>query len=574
VQEATTSTRQCSTLGQSVTRTGSVDALLRLMFLAPGRLLPLVVLSVALTVPAIWAVLSVPVVYSREMTWDLMFNLDGAWRIYTGQTAHVDFHDPVGTLPFAVTALGFYLVGTKPFAFVVGECIVAAVITALAVVAVKDRLALVPGLLFVTLCAILALVPITIGDLPTAYTFAMAYNRFGWSLLGVLYLVLFVEPGDGRRSGLPDIVIAAVIMVALYYLKITYFGVAYAAVGLGLLTCRHMRQSYAAWCVALGVITLIAIAPFNHGYIADIVDAISAGSVRTQGALFLRNFAYGGAEQSSVIAANLVLLYLWLQGRVNVGSLVAGCFVLVSGLFLISQNAQDQGIPLYVIPALLISVAICDWVRSVRSDQPRPAIALIGATLSPLVLFVFYANVTLMGYHWKARQTSGAFVVSHTNLQGLAVPLDPDNVIADFATGRYSPALFGRLRNLRVRYELSQYEYVQTILELAELLRARGAADASVVVIDQVNPLPFAMGARAPRWGNLWWAEGIAWRAPGETFGEAGYVAIPHFPTQSTVVHDALIHYRQHLATEFAPWLESRYWTVLKRQSGRLTSSN
>jgi hypothetical protein len=552
----------------------AVDALLRGMFLTPGGPLQVLVLSVALTVPALWAVLSVPVIYSREMTWDLMFNLDGAWRLYTGQAAHVDFHDPVGTLPFAVTALGFYLVGTKPFAFIVGECIVAAVIAAFAVVAVKDRLALVPGVLFVALCAMLALVPVTIGDRPNAYTFAMAYNRFGWSLLGILYLILFVEPRDGRRSGLPDVVVAAVIIVVLYYLKITYFGVAYAAVGLALLTCRHVRQDYAAWCVALAAVTLIAVAPFNHGYIADIVDAISAGSIRTQGALFLLNFAYGGAEQGTVIAANLVLLYLWLQGRVSLGTLVAGCFVLASGLFLISQNAQDQGIPLYVIPALLITVAICDGFRATRSDQSRPAAALIGAALSPLVLFVFYANVTLIGYHMKARQAADTFVVPDTNLQGLAVPLDRDNVITDFATGRYSPALFGRLRNHRVRHELSQYEYVQTILELAELLRARGAAASSVVVIDQVNPLPFAMGARAPRWGNLWWAEEIEWRPPEEAFGEAAYVAIPRFPSRSVVVRDALIHYRQYLATEFAPWLESRYWTVLKRQSGRLTSNH
>src|ERR1700731_783194 len=127
----------------------AVDALLRRMFLTPGGPLQVLVLSVALTVPALWAVLSVPVIYSREMTWDLMFNLDGAWRLHAGQVAHVDFHDPVGTLPFAVTALGFYLVGTKPFAFIVGECIVAAVITALAIVAVKDRLALMTGVLFV-----------------------------------------------------------------------------------------------------------------------------------------------------------------------------------------------------------------------------------------------------------------------------------------------------------------------------------------------------------------------------------------------------------------------------------------
>jgi hypothetical protein len=107
-----------------------------------------------------------------------------------------------------------------------------------------------------------------------------------------------------------------------------------------------------------------------------------------------------------------------------------------------------------------------------------------------------------------------------------------------------------------------------------KLLRARGAAAAPVVVIDQVNPLPFVMGARPPRRSNLWSAEGIAWRPPDEAFGEAEYVAIPHFPTRSAVVDDALTQYQQYLDAEFAPWLESRYWTVLKRQDGQLISSH
>jgi len=567
------SLRQVATIDRK-SRADWIDALMRGMFLTPGGPLPLLVLSAVLIIPAIWAVLSSPVIYSREMTWDLMFNLDGAWRLYNGQTAHVDFHDPLGSLPFAATALGFYVVGTTPFAFLIGETIVAILITVLAVVAVKNRLALVPAALFVTLCALLTLVPLVIGDLPTEYTFAMAYNRFGWSLLGILYVIIFVGPRDGRRPVLTDVIAAAIIVVALYYIKITYFGVAFAGVGAALMTSRHVRQNYRAWCVVLALIALIALAPFNHGYIADIVDAISAGSVRTQVSLFLRNFAYGSAEQSSVIAADLVLFYLWLQGRVSLGTLIAGGFVFISGLFLISQNAQEQGIPLYVIPTLLILVAVCDWASAARSDQSRHAIALIGAASCPLLLFVFYANVAVFGYHLKAQQTAEIFVVADTNLQGLAVPRDRDNVIDEFATGHYSPTLFGRLRTQRVRYELSQYEYIQTVLELVEFLRTHGAAASSVVVIDQVNPLPFAMGARAPRRGNLWWAKEIAWRPPEEAFGDADYVAIPRFPTSNIVVEQALTHYQEYFATEFTPSFARRYWTVLKRRSTRPTSSD
>ena len=50
-------------------------------------------------------------VLSREMTWDLLFNLEGAWHIEHGHVPHRDFHDPLGPLSFALTNLGFRFVG-------------------------------------------------------------------------------------------------------------------------------------------------------------------------------------------------------------------------------------------------------------------------------------------------------------------------------------------------------------------------------------------------------------------------------------------------------------------------------
>src|SRR4029450_6787008 len=52
-----------------------------------------------------------PVMLSKAMTQDLLFNLSGAWHVYSGHVAHVDFHDASGRLSFLLTALGFHLVG-------------------------------------------------------------------------------------------------------------------------------------------------------------------------------------------------------------------------------------------------------------------------------------------------------------------------------------------------------------------------------------------------------------------------------------------------------------------------------
>src|SRR4051812_9820011 len=75
---------------------------------------------------AAWAVLSPPVMLSKAMTQDLLFNLSGAWHVYSGQVPHVDFHDPTGRLSFLLTALGFVLLGPGPFAFLVNVAIMTA----------------------------------------------------------------------------------------------------------------------------------------------------------------------------------------------------------------------------------------------------------------------------------------------------------------------------------------------------------------------------------------------------------------------------------------------------------------
>ena len=58
--------------------------------------------------------------FSREMTWDLLYNLAGAWHLHQGQVAHVDFHTPLGALTFELTRLGFAIAGAVPQAALVG----------------------------------------------------------------------------------------------------------------------------------------------------------------------------------------------------------------------------------------------------------------------------------------------------------------------------------------------------------------------------------------------------------------------------------------------------------------------
>ncbi len=151
-----------------------------------------------------WMLLSPGRVVSREMTWDMLFNVAGAWHVFQGQVPHVDFHDPLGELNFLLTAAGFRLVGPSPEAFLVGSSLLAVALFACACISAAPRLPLLPAALFVMFASLLVLMPANAGDLPSEYSFAMSYNRYGWSALSIVALVLFLpcaHTGDpGPRS--------------------------------------------------------------------------------------------------------------------------------------------------------------------------------------------------------------------------------------------------------------------------------------------------------------------------------------------------------------------------------------
>jgi hypothetical protein len=542
-------------------------SLVRVCFFDDAKLRWLIPASCLVLFASIWLLLSPGIIYSNEMTWDLLFNLDGAWRLYIGQVLHIDFHHPLGTLAFAVTTLGFHLVGVKPIAFVVGECVLAATFAVFALLAVKDRLPTLPGLLFVSMCILLILVPGVIGDGLSELTFAMSYNRFGWSALSILCLILFIEPREGRDPVWADLAIGAILTVGLLYLKITYFGVAVAAISLALLASRHVRFHWPGWCGLLLFVILVGLAPLNDAYRADIISAIASGRVRSRPLDLILQFTLDGAEQIWVLATILVLLYLVKRRHASLADVLLGFFIWISGFILLSQNAQAWGIPLYVVLAMILYVRLRNWLGSATGRPMVLASYLMTCTLLPLLPPLFSYSATLILYHRRAaEQLSRAIVVTETNLQGLAVPADDDSVFDEVATDRYTRDSFSRIRSVPSIHQLYQNEYVKTILGLADFLRARGAASARVVVIDQVSPLSFVLGTVPPRGANLWFGD-VDWQPPEQELQEADYVAIPRFPTWRATLTEGLEAYGRYLSTHFARSYETPYWTVLERNA-------
>jgi hypothetical protein len=502
------------------------------------------------------------------MTWDLLFNLDGAWRLYIGQLSHIDFENVFGTLPFAITALGFELIGIKPVAFIVGECLLATVLTVFAIIAVKDRLPILPGFLFVSLCATTVLVPGITGEDPSRLTFAMGYNRFGWSILNILYLILLIEPRERRDPVWTDLVVGSFLTIGLFYLKITFFGVAVAAISLALLTRRHIRQHWALWSGMLLLVIVVAFAPMNEAYRADIMSAIASGRAHSNLFPLVRVFAGNGVEQIWVFAEIIILLCLATLQYATFADVLFGLFIWASGFFVLTQNAQGPSVPLYLVLALLLYVRVGNWVQSATTRRWLTS-CLMACVLLPLIPPLLSNSISLVLYNHRAKMSDQKFIVATSNLQGLAVPKDKDNIFDEVAANRYTRDSFSRIRAWPRFLELTQEEYIKTVIDLTNFVRDKGIASGRITVIDQINPLPFVLGVTPPRGGNLWSGNGIPWQPPQEAFRDSDYVAIPRFPTDRATLIDALKVYGGYLSSRFVQRYETPYWTLLELRDGR-----
>jgi len=556
------------TTGRDVTgplpRFARLRGLIRAAALADARFAVLVLLAGLPLLAGIAALLMPGRILSREMTWDFMFNLAGAWHLRFGHVAHVDFHSAVGELNFLLTRLGFDVVGPRPIAFLFGVIAVAFVQFVLACWVAWRRLPLAPAVLFVAFTSLLVLMPANVGDMPTDFSFAMSYNRYCWSAISILALILFVPPRNERPGEAGDLAAGGILLAAMFYLKVTYFVAGLAALGLALAIFPHVRRCGAAWIAIGGLAIANALAPHSHAYLLDIWGAAQAGGVRTGLARHINSFFANAEGYAPYVAALLVAGVMALRGAAPVRLAVATGFIIATMLALLSQNAQLRGTPLGIVIAFLFYDQLRLQARERRS-RPLLTPALLALMIFPL-FSIGVSSVSLAAYVAKALGNERLFVVERTQLKGLAVRAEDGALLTAFTSGQVNYRLLNSARHVGARYELSPAEYVETILEAAAVLQDGRHAPGGVVVLDQVNPLPFMLGIEPARGGNLWSGSGELVLTPATIFAQAVHVLIPKFPTYSDATDAQVSVSRAYVAAHFPHREETESWIILSRR--------
>ena len=524
-------------------------------------------LAIAAGVPVLvgaWVLLASGLVLSREMTWDLLFNLEGAWHIEHGHVPHRDFHDPLGPLSFALTNLGFRFAGPTAMAFIVGELIALAMLFPVAVAAAAGRLAPLPAFLVVLYVGLLTLQPANVGDLPYAYSFAMSYNRWAWAALTILGLLLFVDPRRVKGRPWLDLAMAGGLVIFLFYLKITFAVVAIGGMVAAIGTVRRVREQWQWWTGLVALIVLTIAAPFNHSYLRDTWQFAMSGYARVDMLGHLNVFAANRAELSLYAVTIGLLVWLWQSGRGRFEVVVSAGILTGIGMFVLSQNAQQADIPVGIVITLLAYNTVAALFRGPRALRPSELTTILLIVLVWPLMSVGASAKVLAGYYRATTRLSLLLMPDTLNLRGLAVPAR-NSEVSD-ALDRAGYELLSTTREPPLRDPLGQAEYVASLVEAAALLTDRPQ---NILVLDQVNPLPFVLGYPPPRGSTLWLSPQAPVRGPHEIFDDVDVVLVPKYSTYAPCTAFLLDAYGGFLAQTFPLRTETASWTFLRRSVPR-----
>ncbi len=292
--------------------------------------------------------------YIAKHEGDAIHLLDILMRMEMGQTAHVDFLTPIGSMAFKPIV---WLMGPEVGAgraFLGSQVLIlAALIPAVFWIGIS-RLSTVQALCFGLIVTVLTTALVHGTSAPIS-SVSMHYNRWAW-VFAFLAIILAILPPSGLRLPVLDGVIIGTCFAILALIKVTYV----AAFVLPVFVALLLRRDWIAFvsgvvsgAVFLGVYTGLNGLDYWSAYLNDVVtvtlsDTRAIPSHPLSGVIAAPEFI--GA--SIVVLLSVIFLR---QSRQMNGGLVL--LLLVPGFFYVTfQNFANDPQWLYVLPVILFSL--------------------------------------------------------------------------------------------------------------------------------------------------------------------------------------------------------------------------
>jgi hypothetical protein len=478
----------------------------------------------------------------RVFEHDTFFALDGAFRVLRGQVPHRDFSTAWGPLIFLMDAAGLALAGLRPagigYANALWGALTAVWAYGIARTRLTSGLACAAGIYTV----LLIVAPFALGYSPLAFTHAMAYNRYGFALLGII-LIESSEP-----SGRAGAVSSGAAWALLAFLKISYAVVALPCLAI-VWACSGARRQRLLWlCAGAGAVTLLAACYLRFDLGDMLHDLAAAASGRS------RSWRPGDMLTPASIVEGLPLVLLASMvcanspraSRLRLGALALATLA-VSGI-LLSTNHQAESLPLTGFAALVLAN------YALRGDGPSGFST--GIDLPRKLAIMFLTSLSVL-------------------------PLALENATALVAAAveeRRPPATLGRLASARgasmefepvassMTSETGGRGYVDALNDGMDLIRRDTEINAGALAMDMFDPFNYLLDRHPPRGGiaaaayNYTFSDAVR-PSDSQFFGDARYVMVRKYNAAAQDYEIEAYHLRG-LERIYGPALRERFRLV------------
>jgi hypothetical protein len=512
----------------------------------PRRATPLALLTLALLLALLLALPGRTEVVKYVN--DLLIFLDGAYRIAEGQVPNRDFHTALGPLAYYIPGIAFMLTGSLGAAMPTGTALVILLVAPSTVHVLASRF---HPAIAIPLGAVLLLIlaaPFNLGEPVTALSFGMFYNRIGWAVLALLLTMYIAPRKPARRQILFDALSAALFVLLLVYLKISYGAV--ALVFLVLMLVLSPQRRWAAVALAIVGTAAILIELVWGGTAAHIADLRLAaevsgglrGTIEDRVRLALINLA------DILIFTVLAGFALWRTRSFR--DLLFYGFCAASGYAVLNQNFQGWGM------ITLFAGAAVAAERLVRADANTGDQKLRHAGLAAWLLLLAFLLPTLV--------TCGLALGLHTVLAARGAG-------DDFALPNFEGVRLVNVWSPSDHFFSSNY--INSLRNGAAALAEFAPGEGGVFVLDFVSPFSAGLGLQPPEGDSSWQHIGRTFNdqvflPPEELFSGVRIIMDPKYPVERFTTDGLRRAYLPYIQQNFDLIGENVDWWVYRAKTG------
>lgn len=491
---------------------------------------------------------------------DTFLPLEMGWRVLHGQRPHVDFVSGWGPVWFLMSALGLAISRHSVDGIGYANAVMALIVASWSFLLGKSRLLPLWRVIYSLFLAALVAAPYPLGNSPLISSHAMAYNRYGYALLGLVLLECLAPTGE-REGWLGGISTGAALSLTLF-LKASFFLVAGGVIAVvSLLLMRLDRRRILGVVAGFFLVSLALLAYLRFDLLAMLRDLRMTGAARNAA------FTTDGSIVNKVISHPSVLLevvlFAWVSALVFGNRVprwrawklpLLGAFLFAADFALILTNQQWDGFPLCACFGILIVNDIMqDQHARVASEASSYRPLYAGALCLGALLFVpqFASDLTGLAYGLWSKQTApGENQVVRFTAPNLA-PL----VLYDDHVARSN----GRV--------LATY-----VNDGVALLERASRPNERILSMDMTNPFPYALERQPPHGGiasptyhfNI---DDDHRPSDDEFFGDADIVMVPKHPALDDYYYkDFLLAYEPGIQQHYALAAESAWWWMYRRR--------